>query len=132
MTTKENPAPRANARSRANSKVEQLQIIASPVDWKADAGGRLACKAPCGAGGAGARPGRAGEPWEGLSMNGPIDFAAINRAALEAFPACLRASCREANASAPRLSRSIRAAPIATSVHSRLPALHGELDEAAP
>jgi hypothetical protein len=37
MTTKENPAPRANAGSRANSKVEQLQIIASPVDWKADA-----------------------------------------------------------------------------------------------
>jgi hypothetical protein len=43
-------------------------------------------------------------------MNGPIDFAAINRAALAASRPCLRASCREANASAPRLSRSIRAA----------------------
>jgi hypothetical protein len=70
MTTKENPAPRANAGSRANSKVEQLQIIASPVDWKADA-------------------------------------------------------------AAGWLARHL-AAPIATSAHSRLPALHGELDEAAP
>ena len=37
MSTNENPAPRANAGNRANSKVEQHQIIASPVDWKADA-----------------------------------------------------------------------------------------------
>ena len=49
----------------------------------------MACKAPCCAGGAGARPGRAGEPWEGLSTNGPTDFAEINRAALAAFPAVL-------------------------------------------
>jgi hypothetical protein len=34
MTKKEDPAPRANAGNRANSKVEQHQIIASPVDWK--------------------------------------------------------------------------------------------------
>jgi hypothetical protein len=35
MTTKENPAPRANAGSRANSKVEQQKIIAPSVDWEA-------------------------------------------------------------------------------------------------
>jgi hypothetical protein len=34
--SKENPAPRANAGSRANSKVEQQKIIASSVDWEAD------------------------------------------------------------------------------------------------
>ena len=34
MTTKKNPAPRANAGSRANSKVEQQKIIASSVDWE--------------------------------------------------------------------------------------------------
>ncbi len=32
---------------------------------------------------------RAGKPPAGLSMNGPIDFAEINRAALAAFPAVL-------------------------------------------
>ena len=36
MSTNENPAPRANAGNRANSKVQQHQIIASPVDWEAD------------------------------------------------------------------------------------------------
>jgi hypothetical protein len=36
MTTKNIPAPRANAGSRANSKVQQHQIIASAVDWEAD------------------------------------------------------------------------------------------------
>ena len=36
MTTKENPAPRANAGSRANSKVQQTQTSASAVDWEAD------------------------------------------------------------------------------------------------
>jgi Prophage CP4-57 regulatory protein (AlpA) len=39
--------------------------------------------------GACAPSGRAGEPREGLAMNGPIDFAEINRAALAAFPAVL-------------------------------------------
>ncbi len=38
---------------------------------------------------AGACPGRASEPRGGLAINGPIDFAAINRAALAAFPAVL-------------------------------------------
>jgi hypothetical protein len=52
-------------------------------------GGRLACEALLYAEGAGARPGRVGEPGEGLSMNGPINFAEINRAALAAFPAVL-------------------------------------------
>ena len=36
MTTNEKRPPRVNARSRANSKVEQQQIIASSVDWEAD------------------------------------------------------------------------------------------------
>ena len=33
MTTNEKRPPRVNAGSRANSKVEQQQIIASSVDW---------------------------------------------------------------------------------------------------
>ena len=36
MNISKNPAPRANAGNRANSKVEQQQIIASSVDWEAD------------------------------------------------------------------------------------------------
>jgi hypothetical protein len=36
MTTEKSPAPRANAGSRANSKVQQHQTIASAVDWEAD------------------------------------------------------------------------------------------------
>jgi hypothetical protein len=36
MNMNKNPAPRANAGSRANSKVQQQQIIASAVDWEAD------------------------------------------------------------------------------------------------
>jgi hypothetical protein len=36
MTTNEKRPPRVNAGSRANSKVEQQQIIASSVDWEAD------------------------------------------------------------------------------------------------
>jgi hypothetical protein len=36
MNKNKNPAPRANAGNRANSKVEQQQIIASSVDWEAD------------------------------------------------------------------------------------------------
>jgi hypothetical protein len=34
MNINKNPAPRANAGSRANSKVQQQQIIASAVDWE--------------------------------------------------------------------------------------------------
>jgi hypothetical protein len=37
MSTNENPAPRANAGNRANSKVEQTHASASAVDWEADA-----------------------------------------------------------------------------------------------
>jgi hypothetical protein len=88
MTTKENPAPRANAGNRANSKAQQHQIIASAVDWEADpATIWFARRFPMSM--MLARPGRASEPWEGLSMNCPIDFGAINRAALAAFPAVL-------------------------------------------
>ena len=36
MNMNKNPAPRANAGSRTNSKVQQQQIIASAVDWEAD------------------------------------------------------------------------------------------------
>jgi hypothetical protein len=43
-------------------------------------------------------------------MNGPINFAEINRVALAAFPAVWHASCPGASASARRLSHSIRAA----------------------
>jgi hypothetical protein len=57
MTTKENPAPRANAEGRGNSKSERSDNIGSEDYRKA-------------------RP-------------GPIDFAAINEAALAAFPAVL-------------------------------------------
>jgi hypothetical protein len=71
MTTKENPAPRANAKSRAYSKIEQGE----------DRGSADRCKAR----GARARPGRSG----GLCNSSPIDFAEINRAALAAFPAVL-------------------------------------------
>ena len=89
MTTEKNPAPRANAGSRANFKVEQHQTIASSVDWEADPAAIWFARRFAHADGACARPGRAGEPGEGLSMKGPIDFAEINRAALAAFPAVL-------------------------------------------
>ena len=36
MNAKGNPAPRANAENRANSKVRQHQTIASAVDWESD------------------------------------------------------------------------------------------------
>ena len=36
MTTNEKRPPHVNAGSRANSKVQQQQIIASSVDWEAD------------------------------------------------------------------------------------------------
>jgi hypothetical protein len=79
---RKNPASRSNA--------ERAQNMPLPVDWHADAAaGRLACEALLYAEGAGARPGRAGEPRGRLAMNGPINFAAINRAALAAFPAVL-------------------------------------------
>jgi hypothetical protein len=43
MSPKENPAPRANAVSRANSKAEQWQqFTASPTDWEANCRWRIA------------------------------------------------------------------------------------------
>ena len=57
MTMKENPAPRANADGRGNSKSEQSDNKGSEDRWKAHPG--------------------------------PIDFAAINKAALAALPAVL-------------------------------------------
>jgi hypothetical protein len=74
MNTNKCPAPRANAGSRANSKTELSDIRAS-------AGAREA--------GAGTRLSRVRKPQTGLRAGGPIDFAAINRAALAAFPAVL-------------------------------------------
>ena len=35
MSANENPVPRANGGSRANSKAQQHQIIASALDWEA-------------------------------------------------------------------------------------------------
>jgi hypothetical protein len=89
MNINKSPTPRANAGSRANSKAQQHQIIASAVDWEADPATiwfarrfplstRLARVLA-----ALASLGRA------FSMNGPINFAEINRAALAAFPAVL-------------------------------------------
>jgi hypothetical protein len=75
MTTKENPAPRANAESRGNSKNKQGQVSGSADGWKAR--------------GARARPGRSGGLRDRLRNSGPIDFAEINRVALAAFPAVL-------------------------------------------
>jgi hypothetical protein len=37
MSTNENPAPRANAGNRANSKTEQGHNRPSGIDWEADA-----------------------------------------------------------------------------------------------
>jgi hypothetical protein len=52
-------------------------------------------------------------------MNGPIDFAEINRAALAVFPVVLArvmpGDKRATRASVPSLSRSIRAVPITVS-----------------
>jgi hypothetical protein len=74
MTTKKNPAPRANAEGRGNSKIKSGQNRGSEDGWKAR--------------GAHASPGRTG--WEdSLRKRGPINFAEINRAALAAFPAVL-------------------------------------------
>jgi hypothetical protein len=75
MSTKENPAPRANAESRDNFKVERSQNRGSADPWEART--------------ARARPRRTGELGKGLRKRGPIDFAEINRVALAAFPALL-------------------------------------------
>jgi hypothetical protein len=75
MTTNESPAPRANAASGASLKAEHNRSRAS-------AGGAEAV-------GAGAHPDRARRHHDRLRTRGHIDFAAINRAALGAFPAVL-------------------------------------------
>jgi hypothetical protein len=89
MNMNKSPTPRANAESRASFKVEHHQIIAASVDWEADPAAiwfarwfalptvlarLLAALASLG---------------RAFSMNGPINFAEINRAALAAFPAVL-------------------------------------------
>jgi hypothetical protein len=71
----ENPAPRANAEGRGNSKNERRQHRGSVDDCKARD--------------ARARPGRAGALKDALRQSGLIDFAEINRAALAAFPIVL-------------------------------------------
>jgi hypothetical protein len=89
MTAKENPAPRANAESRANYKVQRCPNSSSESDRQADPAGaglgRSARRAKPGR----ARPSWAGKPLRGHRGGGPIDFAEINRAALAAFPAVL-------------------------------------------
>jgi len=72
----ENPVPRANAESRAYSKIEQGQ------DNRGSADGCKAC-------GSRARHRRSGGLRDSLRKSGPIDFAEINRTALAAFPAVL-------------------------------------------
>ena len=89
MNMSKSPALRANAGRRANSKAQQHQIIASAVDWEADPATIWFARRFPHVDDACARPGRASEPRKGLAMNGPIDFAEINRAALAAFPAVL-------------------------------------------
>src|SRR5260370_39946370 len=86
MNMNKSPTPRANAESRA--KVEHHQIIASSVDWEADPAAiwfarRFALPTML------VRVLAALASRGGLSINGPIDFAEINRAALAAFPAVL-------------------------------------------
>jgi hypothetical protein len=88
MNMSKSQAPRANAGSRANSKAQEHQIIASAVDWEADpATIWFARRFPMPT--MLARVLAALASRGGLSMNGPIDFAEINRAALAAFPAVL-------------------------------------------
>jgi hypothetical protein len=89
MMTENSPAPRANAGSRANSKAQQHQIIASAVDREADPAAiwfarqfpmpaRLACVL--------AALGAFGGPFNERPYR---DFTEINRAALAAFPGVL-------------------------------------------
>ena len=66
MSANENPAPRANAGSRANSDIERNRNNSFALDWEADTDGGLAGPAHHYAGGARARPCGPGEPWEGL------------------------------------------------------------------
>lgn len=77
MTPKnENPAPRANAGSRANSDIERNRNNSFALDWVADLAVVWLARHIKYAGGARARPCGPGEPWEGLSMNGPMSLAA--------------------------------------------------------
>jgi hypothetical protein len=89
MNPNENPAPRANAEDRANSKTERGQDRPSAMDREGRRGRRFASRGVPHAVGAGVRLSRPGGPREGLRRSGPIDFAEINRAALAAFPAVL-------------------------------------------
>jgi hypothetical protein len=73
MTTKENPAPRANAEGRGHSKIEQGQYRGSEDGWKPP--------------GARARPGCAGGLRNSVRKSGRIDFDLINAEALLCFEA---------------------------------------------
>ena len=75
MSRNENPAPRANAGSRGDFKAERSDIRASASEWEAGRDGVPPC--------------RPRMPQEGLHARGPIDFVAINQAALAAFPGVL-------------------------------------------
>ena len=68
-----NPAPRANAGSRAIFKSEHSDTRTSTAESKAN----------------GVRPSRPRKPQDARRPSGPINFAEINRAALTAFPAVL-------------------------------------------
>ena len=68
------PAPRANAEDRANLKAERSEMGRLPVVEEARVGAHHV---------------RARKLKEAHCSPGPIDFAALNRAALAAFPAVL-------------------------------------------
>jgi hypothetical protein len=73
MAKNKNPAPRANAGSRADFKAQRNLNTTSPRKVKA--------------GGAG--PNRVRKPQDGLRAGGRRDFAEVNRAALAALPTVL-------------------------------------------
>ena len=89
MTTKENPAPRGNAANRNHQIQEQRSTCTTrPVETPDFAAAYVAerYRLPVPIGGDRAPRGA----WRGAVMtNGSIDFAEINRAALDAFPAVL-------------------------------------------
>ena len=75
MTTKNIPAPRANAGSRTNLKVERNHDRTSAGEGTAD--------------GSSARPRETRKPQDAVRACGRISFAEINKAALAALPAVL-------------------------------------------
>jgi hypothetical protein len=95
MTTNQNPAPRANAGSRADFKAQRNHNTTSARKGKA--------------GGAG--PDRVRKPQDGFRANGPTSPRSTGRRWRPSLPCC-GASCRTARPSVPSMSRSTPAARI--------------------